>query len=112
MKSTVLAIVVCSISRLVAGAASAGGRQTQAAPTPAEIRQKAMQDGPSTGRIDAMTYEEPVAAHRVETAPNPKLMRPLTQREIGMLLNACIAYPECTSAYTSALERYQAQLRA
>jgi|GEM_PF-6157739 len=112
MKRTILAIVVCSILGTAAGAAFAGGQQAQTAPTQAEIRQKAMQDGPSTGRIDSITYKEPVAAHHAEAAPNPKLMRPLTQREIGMLFNACIAYPECNTAYSNALERYQAQLRA
>ncbi|MGH8213376.1 MAG: hypothetical protein ACREPP_09140 [Rhodanobacteraceae bacterium] len=97
---------------MAAGAAFAGGQQSQTVKTQAEIQQKIMQDGPTTGRIDYLTHKDPAAPHHSAAPVNPKLLRPLTQREIGMLLNACIAYPECNSAYSSALERYQAQLRA
>ncbi|HET9819029.1 MAG TPA: hypothetical protein VFP92_07700 [Rhodanobacteraceae bacterium] len=112
MKRTVLAIVVCAGLGTVAGAAFAAGQQSQPAPTSEEVEQKAMQDGPATPRIGYRTYMEPAAPARKQAPPDPKLMVPLTQREVGMLYNACVAYPECKTAYAKAYEHQQALLRA
>ncbi|TAN05597.1 MAG: hypothetical protein EPN38_10560 [Rhodanobacteraceae bacterium] len=111
MKRNIFAIVVCA-SLGVAAAAIAGGPPVQSSPTRAEIQQKAMQDGPATGQIGYRTYRAPAPAKRAPQPVNPKLMRPLTQREVGMLLHACAVYPECKTSYEQAHERYQAQLRA
>lgn len=111
MKHATLAILVCATVGLAASVAVAGSPPDQPQPTRAEIQQKAMQEGPATSQIGYHTYKEPVV-HHPQQPVNPKLMKPLSQREIGMLFNACVAYPECKIAYAQAHERYQAQLRA
>lgn len=113
MKRKVLTIIVCSSWVLAAGVAFADQQQTQSKqPTSAEIQQEAMQDGPSTSRIGYLTHMDPAAPHHAAAPVNPKLLRPLTQDEIGMLYYACVAYPECVTAYSHAYEHNQALLRA
>ena len=113
MKQKLLSIIVCSSLGLAAGAVCAGEPSAQTGkPTRAEIQQKAMQDGPASSQFGYVTYKAPAGLHHAAAAVDPKLLRPLTQREMGMLYNACIAYPECMTAYSSAREHEQALLRA
>lgn len=113
MKRTVLAITIVAIAALTTSQ-WAGARQAPAssAPTRAEIEQQAMQQGPATGRIGYATHKDPSAPKHAAAPVDPKLLQPLTKREIGMLYNACIAYPECKTAYSKAYEHNQALLRA
>jgi hypothetical protein len=113
MKRSVFTITVCSNLLLAAGATLAGSPQPRSnQPTDAEIHQKAMQEGPSTMQAGYLTQKDPVGPHRNASPVNPELLRPLTTREIGMLYNACIAYPECKVAYGKAQEHNQALLNA
>lgn len=97
---------------LVAHAALAGGQQSTTEPSAAQVRQKALQDGPSTMQMEYLTHKQPVAPHRDAAPTDPRLLRPLTKREIGMLYNACIAYAECASSYSRAYAHNQALLKA
>lgn len=112
-KRTVASILVLCVGfGITSGTAFAAGQQSQTAPTQDEIQQKALQEGPATPRIGYLTHKEPRAPHRAPAPVDPRLMKPLTQREIGMLYNACIAYAECRTAYDKAYEHNQALLRA
>ena len=113
MKRTVLAITAVSIAAL-ASSQIAGARQPPPSPAPnrAEIEQQAMQQGPATGRIGYLTHTDAPAPKHAAAPVDPKRLRPLTKREIGMLYNACIAYAECKTAYAKAYEHNQALLRA
>lgn len=83
MKRIIFAIIVCSSLGMAASTAFAGGPSSQAAaPSRAQIQQQAMQNGPATPQIGYLTQKDPVAPYR-SPAP-PRLLRPLTQREIGM----------------------------
>jgi hypothetical protein len=113
MNRIILAVTVCSGLGMVAGAAFAGGPQTQPAePTQAEIHQKALKDGPATPQIDYPTKKNSVPPYEGTASSPSKPVPPLTQREIGMLYNACVAYPECKTAYAGAKEHEQALLKA
>lgn len=113
MKRTILSILIGSVLTLATGWAIAGGQQADATPpTPAEIQQQAMKDGPSTGRVGYLTQKNEPASYRQSAPIDPKLLEPLSAREVGMLYNACIAYPECKTAYASAREHEQALQRA
>lgn len=112
MKRMILAVVVAASMGVVSAAALAGGQQAQAEPTPAEVHQKALQDGPATPQLDYLTHKDPVTPHSNGGAADPKPVPPLTQREAGMLYNACIAYIECKTDYEKAYEHEQALLRA
>ncbi|MGH8191143.1 MAG: hypothetical protein ACREP2_06825 [Rhodanobacteraceae bacterium] len=111
MKRNIATIVVCASLGMAAATALAGNPPEQPKPTRAEVQQKAMQDGPATMQPGYPTHKDPVTHHPAGTV-KPKLMKPLTQRELGMLLNACAAYAECRTSYDQARERYDAQLRA
>jgi len=112
MKCTILAISVFATLALGSGQAAVAGQPPSSAPTRAEIEQQAMQQGPSTGRIGYLTHQDPPAPQQAAAPIDPRMLRPLTKREIGMLFNACIAYAECKSAYAKAYEHHQALLRA
>lgn len=113
MKHATLAFVVAAALAMAAGQVAAAGRQdAQAKPTQAEVDQHAMQHGPATPRIGYLTHRDPPAPKRDSTPVDPKLLRPLTQREVGMLYNACTAYAECRTAYARAYEHNQALLNA
>lgn len=113
MKHAVFAAVVAAGLVMGAGHASAADQQQAASkPTAAEIDRHAMQQGPSTGRIGYPTHKDPPAPRRAAAPVDPKLLRPLTQREVGMLYGACIAYAECKTAYAKAVEHNQALLDA
>lgn len=113
MQRTFLAIIVGAGLAVVAGSAVAGGQQAEATqPTPAEVQKHAMQNGPSTARIGYLTQKDPPAKQRPVAPVDPKLLEPLTQREVGMLYHACIAYAECWAAYSKAYEHDQALRRA
>ncbi|MBN8736250.1 MAG: DUF4148 domain-containing protein [Xanthomonadales bacterium] len=112
MKCTTLAISVFATVALASGQAASAGQPPSSAPTRAEVDQQAMQEGPTTGRIGYLTHKDPPAPHRAAAPVDPRMLRPLTKREIGMLFNACIAYAECKTAYAKAYEHHQALLRA
>lgn len=112
MKCTILAISVFATLALASGGAAIAGQPPSSAPTRAEVEQQAMQQGPSTGRIGYLTHKDPPTPHHAAAPVDPKMLRPLTKREIGMLFNACIAYAECKTAYSKAYEHHQALLRA
>lgn len=112
MKRTILAIVIAASLGAVSAVASAAGQQAQTRPTAEEIHQKALQDGPATPQLDYLTHKDPVTPHAHAAPAAPKPVPPLTRREAGMLFNACIAYPECATAYSKAYEHEQALLRA
>lgn len=112
MKHTILAITVFAIAKLASSQVASARQALPSAPTHAGIEQGAMQQGPSTGRIGYLTHEDLPAPKRAEAPVDPKLLRPLTQREAGMFYNACIAYPECKTAYSKAYEHDQALRRA
>lgn len=112
MQRMILAIAVAAGLGVVSAAALAGGQQTQSKPTAAEIHQKALQDGPATPQLDYLTHRDPVAPRHAAAPADPKPVPPLTRREAGMLFNACIAYPECSTAYSKAYEHEQALQRA
>jgi hypothetical protein len=113
MKRTIFVMIFSSSLYAATGAVFAGSQQTGTKePTRAEIQQKAMQDGPSTSQFGYVTYKASAAPSRNAAPTDPKLLRPLTQREIGMLYNACVAYSECATAYGKAYEHNQALLRA
>lgn len=109
MYQRVMAMVVGVVLAACAGRAVA---QVQQAPTRAEVEQQAMQQGPSTGRIGYQTRRSPRVAKHKPAPADPKLLQPLTEREVGMLFNACVAYPECKTAYRRAYEHNQALLQA
>lgn len=111
MKRTIVMIIACAALGAAAAAATAGSPPEQAAPTRAEIQQKALAEGPATMQPGYLTHRDPVTRHPAGQV-NPKLLRPLTQREVGMLFHACSAYPECVAAYGQARDRYDAQVRA
>jgi hypothetical protein len=111
MKCTILAISVFATVALASSRMAAAGPPSSA-PTRAEIEQQAMQQGPATGRIGYLTHKDPSAPPHAAAPVDPKMLRPLTKREIGMLFNACIAYAECKTAYAKAYEHQQALLRA
>lgn len=113
MKHAAFAMVAVAGSLLIAGHAPASGQQASpAAPTAAEVDQHAMQHGPSTGRIGYPTHKDPPAPRHAAAPTDPRLLRPLTQREVGMLYSACVAYPECKIAYSKAVEHRDALERA
>lgn len=113
MKHAALAVAVAAACVLAAAQASAAGQQEPAStPTAAEVEQHAMQHGPSTGRIGYPTHKDPPAPKRAVAPVDPKMLRPLTQREVGMLYNACAVYPECRIAYSKAVEHRDALERA
>ncbi|TAM96167.1 MAG: hypothetical protein EPN40_09375 [Rhodanobacteraceae bacterium] len=112
MKRTILAIAVAASMGAVTAVALAGGQQAQTEPTATEIHQRALQDGPATPQLDYLTHEDPVTPHHDAAAADPKPVPQLTRREAGMLYSACIAYPECVTAYSKAYEHEQALLRA
>lgn len=112
MKRIVLAAAMGVVAGFAANVVWATGPQ-EAAPTSQEIHQKALAEGPATGRIGYLTHPEPVAAAPAPRRPvDPRMLKPLTQREVGMLYHACVAYPECKTAYAQAYEHNQALLRA
>lgn len=108
MKRMLFSITVC----LALGAAATAAFAGDPPPTAAEVQQKAMKEGPSTPRIGYLTHREANAPRREAAPADPHLLKPLSQREIGMLYSACIAYPECASAYSKAYEHNQALLKA
>lgn len=112
MTCTILAISVFAAMALMSGEAAIAGQPPSPTPTRAEIEQQAMQQGPTTGRIGYLTHKDPPAPRHAAAPVDSKNLHPLTKREIGMLFNACIAYPECKTAYAKAYEHQQALLRA
>lgn len=111
MKRIVLTVAVCSA--LAAGAVFAAGQQTQPAePSQSEINQKALQNGPATPQPNYLTHEEKVTPHPEAAPSHPKPVPPLSQREIGMLYSACIAYIECKTEYAAAKEHEEALQKA
>lgn len=112
MQRTTTILAALAVAAL-ASPPSARARQAQPpAPERAAVEQQAMQQGPATGRIGYRTHKDPPAAKHAAAPDDPAMLKPLTQREIGMLFNACIAYPECKTAYAKAYEHNQALLRA
>lgn len=112
MQRTILAVTILAAAGLALSQAAVAEPPPVSAPTPAEVHQHAMQHGPSTGRIGYLTHKDPPAPTKTPVPVNPELLRPLSQREIGMLFNACVAYAECATAYSRAYEHNQAQQRA
>lgn len=113
MYKTILAIAIgTAVFALAAPRVSPAQESQSPAPTRSEIDAQAMQHGPSTGRIGARTQRDPHAARRAEAPLDPRLMQPLNEREVGMLFNACVAYPECKTAYQKAYAHQQALLEA
>lgn len=107
MNRNAFVILVCASLGMAASAAYAGAPSSQPDPSSAAVQQQAMQDGPSTAQIGYVSAKTPAAPHRDAGPVNPKFLRPLTQREIGMLFNACIAYAECATEYSRAYEHNQ-----
>ncbi|MEO6967236.1 MAG: hypothetical protein ABI132_02090 [Rhodanobacteraceae bacterium] len=112
MKRNAFVILVCASLGMAASTAYAGGPPSQPAPTQGEIQQQAMQNGPSTMQSGYLTQKDPVGPHRKAGPVDPRLLQPLTKREVGMLFNACIGYAECATSYSRAYEHNQALQRA
>lgn len=112
MKYTILATTAFAVAALASIPIASAQQAKSSSPTSAEIERQAMQQGPATGRLGYLTHQEPRTPKRAEKPVDPKMLQPLTRREIGMLYNACIAYPECKVAYSKAYEHNQALLRA
>lgn len=108
MKRNVVAIAVCLGLGVAAGTAFAGSPQSTE-PTQTEVHKEALKNGPATPQIDYPTQKNSVPAYQGEGSAQSKPVPPLTQREMGMLYNACIAYPECKTAYADAKE-HEAEL--
>lgn len=108
MKRIVVAIAAGLGLGMVASVALAGGQQSQ--PTQAEIHEQALKSGPATPQIDYPTKKNAIPPYQGTSHADPKAVPPLSQREIGMLYNACIAYPECKTSYANAKE-HEAELQ-
>lgn len=112
MKGTMIVVALCATAGLALSQVAVGQQAPSSASDRAALDQQVVQQGPTTDRPGYMERKDPVARRRAAAPVDPKLLRPLTQREMGMLYNACIAYPECKTAYAQAYEHNQALLRA
>lgn len=111
MTRTMIAVAVCATMGLVLNHVAIGQQAPSSASAAATFDQQVMQQGPTTDRPGYLVRKDRVAPRHAAAPTDPKLLRPLTQREMGMLYNACIAYPECKTAYAKAYEHNQALLR-
>jgi|SRR5690348_14979169 hypothetical protein len=112
MKRTMIAVALCATAGLALSQVAIGQQAPSSASAAAKFDQQVMQQGPTTDRPGYLVRKDPVAPKHAAAPTDPRLLRPLTQREIGMLYNACVSYPECAIAYSRAYEHNQALLRA
>jgi hypothetical protein len=108
---TIFAIVVATYL-CASGIAHAGGAQGKHSFTRAEILQYSLRNGPATAHPEHLTWRGAGSMQPPGNIAYVGALRPLTQREIGMLFGARTAYVEYRTAYDRTLRLYRALVQA